>query len=270
MKNQKINFLIFFFAIAIAFTSCNEDGPEDNMDQPIEITANNDWIEDVIESNVEIWIRVNCEDGASTAFVEWAELDNHGEDRNYTGDVMVSAYQLDGITPYFEDKDNGFGDKSKSFNMANNETAFLVKVVLGETATEGTFAIRSTFTSEVSVEYIDLAIADEWTEAVIDMDQIIGYKVKYDGSKKLMIIWAEIETPEEGYSADINVSVLKKDGLTPYQDVEKGKDMLNKNKSHSDDPKYVQTDEAENNLKVHVFVNNETPGNFAIKVVEVE
>lgn len=270
MNNQKFRILSLFLLVAIAFTACNEDDPFNNIDQPEEIQADNSWIDGEIESNDEIWYRIKCDAGATNVFVEWAEKDNHGESRTYNGDIMVSAFQLDGITPYFEDKDNGFGDKSKSLALANNETDVLVKVVLGETLTAGTYAIRATFTSDIAVEYIDLEIGNTWTEGTIVADQTIGYKVKYSGSKKLMVVWAEVESPEEGYTADVMVSVFDSEAITPYKDVEKGKDMLNKNNSHTDDPKYIQTLEEEKNFKIHVAVNNATPGTYAIKVVEAE
>ena len=145
---------------------------------------------------------------------------------------------------------------------------FLVKVVPGETETAGTFALRVKATAVVSVEYADLEISDTWTDGTIAKDEILGFKVKYSGEKKLAVIWAETDTPESGYDADVLVSVLHTDRITPYKDVDKNKDMLDKNKSHSDDPKYILSDAGEKNFKIHV--KNTTPGKFAIKVFEVE
>ena len=61
---------------------------------------------------------------------------------------------------------------------------------------------------------------------------------------------------------------MKADGTTPYKDVAKNKDFLDKNKSHSNDPKYILTDAGDKNFKIHL--KNATPGTFAIKVFEVE
>ncbi len=266
-----INFKRLPFAslliLTMAFVSCLQ---EKDLETPVptDVAADNTWVEDKIHANAEIWYRISCSPGSTTAYLEWAERGAHGEDRNYTGDVMISAYQLDGLTAYIEDKDKGYGEKVKSFSLANNEVAFLVKVVPGASGVAGTFALRAKASGVISVDYTNLAIEDKWTDGNIASDEILGYKVKYSGQKKLAVIWAEIDTPETGYTADVIVSLMKADGTTPYKDVEKNKDMLDKNKSHSNDPKYILTDPNEKNFKIHV--KNTTPGNFAMKVYEVE
>lgn len=267
MKIYKIILYAAILCFSMAVVSCSDD--DGNLEViPVDLAADNTWSEDEIKGNGELWFKVSCDLGSTTAYIEWAEKDAHGEDRNYTGDVMISAYQLDGITPYLENKDNGYGDKAKSFALATNEVEFLVKVVLGETQTSGTFALRAKATSVITVEYADLEISETWKDSTIAQDEIIGFKVKYSGEKKLAIIWAEVDSPESGYDANILVSVLKTDGISPYKDVDKNKDMLDKNKSHSDEPKYILTDAGEKNIKIHV--KNTTPGKFAIKVLEVE
>lgn len=267
MKTTKILLFTVLLCFTLAFVSCEDDG-ELTDPIPTDMLADNSWLEDEIKDNGELWFKVTCDVGSTTAYLEWAENGAQGEDRNYSGDVMISAYQLDGITPYLEDKDNGYGDKAKSFALANNEIEFLVKVLVGETQATGTFALRSKATAIVNVEYVDLEILETWTDGDIAEDEFLGYKVKYSGEKKLAVIWAEVDSSEEGYTADVIVSVLYTDGITPYKDVEKNKDMLDKNNSHSDDPKYILTDAGEKNFKIHV--KNTTPGKFALKVFEVE
>lgn len=267
MNTTKFFLFAILLCFTLAFVACDDDG-ELTDPVPTDMLADNSWLEDEIKDNGELWFKVTCDVGSTTAYIEWAENGAHGEDRNYTGDVMISVYQLDGITPYIEDKDNGYGDKAKSFALTNNELEFLVKVVPGETGTAGTFALRAKATAVITVEYTDLEISETWTDGTIAEDEILGFKVKYSGEKKLAVIWAEIDTPESGYDADVMVSVLKSDGITPYKDVDKNKDMLDKNKSHSDDPKYILTDADEKNFKIHV--KNTTPGKFALKVYEVE
>lgn len=267
MKTTKFLLFSILLCFTLAFVSCDDDF-ETPVDEPTEMVADNVWVEDIIYDAAIFWYKVTCDVGSTTAYVEWAEYGAHGEDRDYTADVMISTYQLDGITPYIEDKDNGYGEKAKSFALANNETEFLIKVTQGETWKDGTFALRAKATSVITVEYADLEISETWTDGTIAEDEILGFKVKYSGEKKLAVIWAEVDTPESGYDADVMVSVLKTDGITPYKDVDKNKDMLDKNKSHSDDPKYILTDADEKNFKIHV--KNATPGKFAIKVFEVE
>lgn len=267
MKTTILNLFTILLCFSLAFVSCSD---EDEITEvlPTDMIADNRWFEDEITSNGEMWFKVSCDAGSTTAYIEWAENEAHGEDRNYSGDVMISAYLLDGVTPYLENKDNGYGEKAKSFALQNNETAFLVKVVPGESGTPGTFALRAKATAVVTVDYTDLELSESWTEGSIAQDEILGFKVKYSGQKKLAVIWAETETPEAGYTADLIVSVMRSDGTTPYKDVDKNKDFLDKNKSHSNDPKYILTDANEKNIKIHV--KNTTPGTFGLKVFEVE
>ena len=267
MNTTKIILFSTLLCFTLAFVSCDDDFESPEV-TPTEITADNKWVEDIIYDAAIFWYKVTCESGSTTAYIEWAEFGAHGEDRDYTADVMISAYQLDGVTPYIEDKDNGYGEKAKSFALANNETEFLIKVTQGETWKDGTFALRAKATAVITVEYADLEISETWTDGNIAKDEILGYKVKYSGEQKLAIIWAETETPEAGYNADVIVSVMHNDGITPYKDVDKNKDFLDKNKSHSDDTKYIMTDAGEKNIKIHV--KNTTPGTFAIKIFEVE
>lgn len=267
MKLTKLLIYTVLLCFTLAFVSCSDDD-EINNPLPTEIQADNKWVEDEIKVNGEVWFKVSCDAGSTTAYLEWAESGAHGEDRNYTGDVMISAYQMDGLTAYIENKDNGYGEKAKSFSLASNEVEFLVKVVVGDSETPGTFALRANATSVVTVEYADLEIKDEWTQGDIADGEILGFKVKYTGEKKLAIVWAETETPEAGYTADVIVSVMHTDGTTPYKDVDKNKDFLDKNKSHSNDPKYILTDPNEKNIKIHV--KNTSAGSFALKVYEVE
>ena len=183
MKTIRTILFAVLLCFSMAFLSCSE---EDEITEvlPTEVPADNKWVEGELEAKGELWYKVTCDAGSTTAYLEWAEKGAHGEDRNYTGDVMISAYMLDGLTPYLEDKDNGYGEKARSLALQNNETAFLVRVVVGGTGRPGTFAMRARATAVIAVEYIDLEISETWTESSIKKDEIIGYKVKYSGEKK--------------------------------------------------------------------------------------
>lgn len=245
--------------------SCDNEGNDPEEIIPTTIQADNNWVEDEIIVNQEIWYRVVAEETYTTLFVEWAEEDAHGEDKNYTADIQVSAYMLNG-TPYFEDKNNGYSDQIKTIDLGV-EKEVLLKVTLTDEEQAGSFAIRSTGTGAVDVEYINLNIGDTWTEGVIADDEIVGYLVDCEDATQLKIIWAEFDSPETGYTADVMGSVFYVDGITTYQDVEKGKEFLNKNKSHSDDPKIIAVDASEGEIKIHISTNT-LPGTYAIKVIE--
>lgn len=259
--------LVFFLSLTF-FVSCTDDDGDDNgTTEPTVIQSDNKWVEDEITTGKEMWYKVVADETFTTLYVEWAESGAQGEDRNYTADIQVSAYALDGITPYFEDKDNGYADKKKSFTLGV-EKQVLIKVTLTDANQAGTFAIRSTGTGEVNLEYIDLSVEDKWTEGTIALDETIGYVVDCGTSEQLKIIWAEFDSPEsgDGYTADVLGSVFHKDGETVYNDVVKDKEFLNKNKSHSDDPKIVAVDASEGKIKIHLSAA--IAGTYAIKVIE--
>jgi len=129
------------------------------------------------------------------------------------------------------------------------------------------FALRSTGTGAVNIEYTELTLGAEWLDATIEAGNTLGFFVKYDTENIIEVIWAEVDSPEEGYTANVMGSVLKKDGETPYKQYGKDDDFLNKNKSHSNNPKAVEVDHSENKIKIHITENG-SAGTFAIKVRE--
>jgi len=275
MKIKALQILAIILGCTVVFSSCTKDDDnDDDSNLPTTVQADNNWLSDTggdqeIKTGEEHWYKVVGESNFTTMYIEWAEADAHGESRTYTADIQVSAYQLDGVTPYFEDKDNGFGESIKSITLAGTEKDALIKVTLTDANKAGTFDLRATGTAFIELEYEDLEIGDTWTGGVLNADEIIGYKVKCEAGTKLYIIWAEADSPEgadAGYTADIYGSVFHKDAITPYIDLDKGKEFLNKNKSHIDEPKSIEVAADENNIRIHI--GNTTPGTFAIKVVE--
>lgn len=270
MKQTNLKLIAFLLGLTLIFSSCEETTEdEDNTIIPIEMSADGEWFEDDIVEGEELWYKVACDANATSVTLEWSEKDYHGNDRDYTADVMVSAYQLDGITAYIEDKNKGYKEDGKSFDLGNSETEFLVKVVVNsDSNTPGTFALRAKATSDITVEYTDLSIGAGWLDSTIAVGEVIGLKVKYSGEKKLKVFWAETGTPEDGYTADINGSVLNKDANAYYAVYENGSGLFqDKKKSHSDDAKVILTNADENNFKIHL--TGQTAGTFAIQVVEV-
>jgi hypothetical protein len=110
-------------------------------------------------------------------------------------------------------------------------------------------------------------MGDVWTPGTIEAGQTIGYSVDCGDIPIVNIIWAENGSPESGYTSDIVGSVFHKDAQTIYKQYGKTDDFLNKDKSHSDNPKAVEVDITEKKIKIHI--NGTVAGTFAIKVVEV-
>lgn len=268
MKMRSFVAMMAVAALVFAGQSCTQEDP-DPFDSPVAFPADNNWVEGALSAGEIVWYKVTGDESFTKLYIEWAEVDHHGESRNYTGDIKVSAYMLDGETPYFEEKDNGYADKSKSFQL-EGEHEVLLKVELNDDSRPGTFAIRAQGTSAAGdVTYTTLSVEYNWTDSTIADGEVIGYLVDCGCYEWVSIIWAEAGSPEEGYTADIKGSVLFLDGETPYADLGNGKDILNKNKSQSDDPKSIHVDITENAFKIHIQVNT-APGSFAIKVIPLE
>ncbi len=267
-KNTRINIGFLLGMLVLVIASCTKDD-QDPQETPVAMAADNTWTDGSIAAGEVQWYKVMADASFTTLYVEWAEADYHGSSKSYTGDIKVSAYMLDGETPYFEEKNNGYGDQTRKFDL-ESEHEILLKVELNDESRPGSYAIRSTGTSNPGeVSYITLDMGDNWKKDTIMDGELIGYLVDCGEAEKVSIIWAEVDSPEEGYTAEVMGSVFHLDGLTPYKDLDKGKDMLNKNKSHSDDAKSIQVDSGEKSIKIHMAVNTGA-GTFAIKVVPFE
>lgn len=271
---RMINFRIaaLVLGMTLLFVSCTDES-DDNGDSaliPTEMEDDGEWYEDEIATSEVLWYKVSCDANATAVTLEWSELEAHGEDRDYTADIVVSAYQMDGVTAYIEDKDNGYKESGKTFDLGNGEVQFLVKVLINsDNNTAGTFALRVKSQSDITVTYTDLSIGANWNDSTIAVGEVIAYKVKYTGEKLLKVYWAESGTPEEGYTADISGSVLNKDANAYYAVYANGSGYFqDKKKSHSDDAKVILTNAEEGNFKIHI--TGVTAGTFAIKVEEVQ
>lgn len=268
MKKRVLINIGFLLGVILVLASCTKDDT-DPQDTPVAMAADNTWTEGSLVAGEVQWYKVMADASFTTLYVEWAEADFHGASKSYTADIKVSAYMLDGETPYFEDKNNGYGEKIRSFALETENEA-LLKVELNDDARPGSYAIRSTGISNPGeVSYITLNMGDSWRKDTIMDGELIGYMVDCGEVEKVSIIWAEVDSPEEGYTAEVMGSVFLLDGVSPYKDLDKGKDFLNKNKSHSDDAKSIQVDATEKSIKIHM-AGNTGPGTFAIKVIPFE
>lgn len=269
MKTIFFKLWALLFGVSAVMVSCSKDDDNNPINDPIPtvIQADNEWHTDSLVKGEIKWYKVMGDPTFVTLVVEWSEADYHGTSKSFTADIKVSAYHLDGVTPYFENKDNGYGENAKSMELSA-EKEVLVKVELNDETRPGTFAIKSTGTTANEVTYETLTISNTWTETTIAEGQVKGFQVDCTGKAQVYIIWAEAGSPESGYTADLMGSVFKSDGTTLYKIVDNGKDFLNKSNSASDNPKAIAVDASDKIVKI-LIAKETAVGTFAIKVVEV-
>ncbi len=270
MKKLTPAIAILMMAIIIIFTSCDENNPnpEPTPVQPILMTLGADWqIDTITSASQEKWYRVNAPT-SQKLYVEWAESQHQGSGYNHTADIKVTAYKLNGEDIYFEDVDNGYGAEAQEINLTD-ESSILIKVTANTTI--GTYGIKVYESGTANITYTEINAAHLWiTDLSIEVGETKGFLVNATGAEALQIVWAEYNSPESGYTADIKGSVYKMDGETPYTQRDNGKIFVAKDKSHSDNPKSIVVDQTEGRVKVHIQLNDDqNPGTFALNIAPV-
>lgn len=137
IKFKKLTVFYFLSLTIILFIGCtNISDPETETPDVINKTLIFDELKtDTIGINQEIWYNADIT-GNSFVFIEWEEKENSF---NYTGDIRVSAYYEDGITPYFENKNSSY--YSWLCNNPATETKVKIKVTSNNNI-QGTYAIK--------------------------------------------------------------------------------------------------------------------------------
>ncbi|PLW99660.1 MAG: hypothetical protein C0593_02660 [Marinilabiliales bacterium] len=271
MKRLTSLFATLLMATVILLSSCDNNEnpePEPQVLQPVEMTLGADWLIDTISSATEeIWYRVNAPT-SQKLYVEWSEAEHQGTGYNHTADIKVSAFKLNGEDLYFEDIDDGYGADAQEV-LLTDETSILIKVTANSAV--GTFGIKVFESGAANITYTEINAADVWiTDLSIEVGETIGFLVDGSGAEALQIVWAEFNSPESGYTADIKGSVYMMDGETPYIQRDNGKIFVAKDKSHSDNPKSIALDQGETKVKVHIQLNDdEKPGTYALKIEPV-
>lgn len=272
MKKLTSAVAMLMMATVILFSSCDNNNDDPDPDpvqvQPVEMTLGADWeIDTLTSASEEKWYRVNAPT-SQKLYVEWSESEHQGTGYNHTADIKVSAYKLNGTDLYFEDIDNGYGADAQEINLSD-ESSILLKVTANTAI--GTYGIKVFESGIANLTYTEIDAADLWvTDLSIEVGETKGFLVDAQGAEALQIIWAEYNSPESGYTADIKGSVYKMDGETPYTQRSNGKIFVAKDKSHSDNPKSIEVDQAEGKVKIHIQLNDdEKPGTYSLNIAPV-
>lgn len=261
--------LVLFVTCILSITfSCTKEDLDHGFEDPKDVELSTDWLEDSLsETQKEIWYRYSIDPDVSSVYIEWSEKDYHGSSRDYSADILVDAYWLDGETGYFTDEDNGYGADVQQINVSSG-SGLLIRVKLNELLT-GTYGLKVYEKSgSGEIELIELHVGDGWYDGTIAEGETLGFLIKgSSANQELVINWAEFNSPEDGYSADIKGSVYKLDQETAYLIADNAKSFVGKDKSHSDNPKSIVLDQGETEFVVLISLNDPSkPGNFALQI----
>ena len=267
MSKKKYAPILLILSVIVLFSACDKPDPEPDTQQPTLLNLNNDWYIDSIEKAAdELWYRINAPT-SQKLYIEWAESAFQGSGYNLSADIMVSAYKLNGIDAYFEQENDGYGADAKLINLTD-EASVLIKVEAGTAL--GSFGLKIYESGEANITYTELSSSTSWYNDEIAVGETKGYIVNSQNAALLQVVWAEFNSPESGFTADIKGSVYKMDGETPYLQADNGKIFVAKDKSHSDNPKAVEVDDTEGKIKVHIQLNDDAkPGTYAVRFAPV-
>lgn len=236
------------------FTACTDDEDPDlntgNSEVPYLTMDNFATANDSITYTID----VTDED---TLLVYWSEA-GYGQ----TANITTSIFKADGITPY-KQIDNGKDflniDNSTAVNpkrIAVLESKIVVKTKVGDTIGDYTL-----FVTDEKPYY--LGIEDNLADTTV----VKNYTVAVGNAKNVTVFWEEMDD-NSGETADIQGSVYKMDGVTPYKILDNNKDFVDKDNSSLDNPKEIAVDSLETQIIIHIErdISNPVPGNFKIYV----
>jgi hypothetical protein len=258
MKKIKFKKSVVFYLISltiILFVGCTDKSNPIIGPDVINKTLIFDELKtDTIWINQEIWYDVDFT-GSNFVHILWEEKESNSQ---YTGDIRVSAYYEDGITPYFEDKNKSYN--SWRCNNPATETKLKIKVTTNNN-TQGTFAIKA-FEPVIQEFPLDLLLdLGQLEESEVSDERFKWVAInRNEIGKKFVVEWFE---ENDLYDADIKVTAYKQDISTiifgPKSIMSGGGEIIDLTNDS------LATDRSPFLLKVEP-VNEETIGSFALKV----
>ncbi|MDA3887103.1 MAG: hypothetical protein PF638_16070 [Candidatus Delongbacteria bacterium] len=253
-KSMKLTVFCLISLTIILFIGCTNISDPETETVIINKTLIFDELKtDTIGINQEIWYDVDIT-GFNYVYILWEENENNF---NYSGDIRVSAYYEDGITPYFEDKNSSYN--SWRCNYPATETKIKIKVSTNNNI-QGTFAIRA-LVPELIEFPLNVLRLDQLTESEVSDERFKWFSLsKNELGTKFKVEWFEVN---DLYDANIKVTAYKQDGCTIIFGPE---DTMNNNGNIID-----LTNDSLNYELFPFFLkveskNEETFGSFALKV----
>lgn len=214
-KMKTIKTLALVVISLIALSSCEKDPKLEQKYLDLEMLA--DWQDFEIGENEEIIFKVTITNETGID-LDWQDVLSMKDGESYTGDIIVSAYRPDGITPYFEDKDSGYKDDAETITIEDGDTQVII-IVKPKAGKAGSFTIRARGINDDLVVTDPKTITfDDWTAKNVDAGGYKWLKVDCGNIDDIEVMWKEFDRQETGenFTADITVSVYSEDLATQY------------------------------------------------------
>lgn len=245
------------FALLLLSSCEKEAGIEHTY---IDLGFNDDWQDFSINENEEIIFKITIEN-ETRIDLSWKDVSAMKDTDTYTGDIVVSAYRPDGITPYFEDEDNGYQEESEMIEIEEGDTQVIL-IVSSKSGQAGTFTIRIRGLND------DLQLTDpkdivfgQWADKNCSAGDVKWLRVDCGTETDILVEWKEFDRQEAGetYTADVVVSVYSEELDIVYVD--------NKNHGYDGDPRTFTLTHSSSIIYIRIMLNDETkPGSYSIKV----
>ncbi len=226
----------------------------------IDLALLEDWQDFEIDENEEIIFKVTITN-ETRLDLSWKDVLSMKTGDPYTGDITVSAYRPDGVTPYFEDKDSGYQDDSPMIEIVEGDTQVII-IVSPKEGMAGSFTVRARgLNDDIQVtnpKTIDFG--DTWLEKNCDVGDTKWLKVDCGSETDIEVQWKEFDRQEAGeaFTADVVVSVYSEDLDVVYIDA--------KNHGYNSDPRTFTLTHSSSILYIRVSLNDDTkPGSYAIR-----
>lgn len=253
-KSKKLTVFCLISLTIIMFIGCSDKSNPIIGPDVINKTLIFDELKtDTIGINQEIWYDADIT-GFSFVFIEWKEKENN---INYTGDIRVSAYYEDGITPYFENKNSSYN--SWLCNNPSTETKVKIKVTANNNI-QGTYSIK--IHNPDSIFETKTIFLDQLKESEVNDERSLWFSVYNEElGERFKVEWFE---NNDLYDADIKVTAYKQDRCSiifgPKSIMSGGGEIIDLTNDSLDldawSPFYLKVEP----------VNEETIGSFALKV----
>jgi hypothetical protein len=256
----KVLALLTVFVLVLA-SSCKKE--TETFTRYVDLELLGDWQEFDIGPNEEIIFKITITD-QTRIDLAWRDIADMDVDDSYTADILFSAYRPDGVSPYFEDIDNGFKDNSQMIDIVEGDEQVLL-IVKAKSGQSGAFALRVRGLNDdlVVTNPKDLTFGTGYTDKNIAESDVKWLKVDCGSATNIVTEWMEWDRPEVGsnYTADIQVSVYSEDLETLYVD--------NKNHGYDTNARTFTLTHETSIIYLRISLYDPLkPGTYAIRVFE--